>query len=276
MEFTNYAFTRNLKSGPATYRLIYDFYQFFKTKDNLNVFIDLSTITWIDANLCALFDAVLYILQRDYNHQFFLDPHDVENRFDVFNRNGFLKEKGQKLIIDDRQSTVCLTRFNSDESEDFFNYIEQDLLNHRAFKNNPEISDQLLGHFLEIYANIQLHARSNEPVFACGQYFPKLKLLHFSLVDIGIGFMDLIFEFTRGEIDSPKDAIQWAIKGNSSKKDAPGGFGLSKLREYCEKSNHGFHIVTNGQFWGNNCGINQFWEMNEFPGAFINLGFNCG
>jgi len=232
-----------------------------------------SQINFIDANLCALLDAVFYKLKSDCGHRVLVDFHDIEKRFDVLLRNGFIQSKEFGIWIDDRNSTVRFTRFETDEDEKFLHYLDEKLFGHRAFKDKPGIKNELLDHFLEVFANIQLHAKTQKPVFACGQYFPKNGKLKFTLVDIGVGFLEPISFHTKGKIDRADKAIQWALEGNSTKPDAPGGLGLSKLKSYFSQEDHSMLLITDGKCWGNRIGLLDLGEDGHFPGTVINLEF---
>ncbi len=67
-----------------------------------------------------------------------------------------------------------------------------------------------MNHFLEVFSNIHLHAHTKDPVFACGQYYPSKNLLKFTLVDLGVGFLEPISNFTKNQINEAEKAILWA------------------------------------------------------------------
>ncbi|MBI0399105.1 hypothetical protein [Cyclobacterium marinum] len=255
---------------------MFKLYNRFKNLEGIDVFLDFTRTSFVDANLCALVEAILYKLAEDCNHRFYSDMNDLKNRFDVFTRNGFLKSNNLKSEpYDARHTTVKLTNFEANDADKFCNYLEYDLFAHRAFKNKPEIKDNLMGHFLEIFANIQLHAKTELPVFACGQYYPSIEILKFTLVDLGIGFFEPISKYTKGEIDTPEKAIQWAVNGNSTKIDAPGGLGLSVLKSFFSSDNHSMQLNSDGKCWENKSGLLDLGKYGEFPGTTIHLEFCC-
>ena len=94
-----------------------------------------------------------------------------------------------------------------------------------------------------------IHAETEWPIITCGQYFPYQKILKFTLVDFGVGFLKKIFNHTNGTVNKPHEAIKWAIDGNSTKKNAKGGNGLKKIFFYCYKNNGSIHIITDGCYW---------------------------
>jgi hypothetical protein len=272
-----YPISGKLNSGPTAFRKLYNIFDRYRNENDLSIFLDFDEVEWMDANLCAILDAVIFVLNRDCGHSFYIDKKHVEGKFEIFKRNGFLDSiSGDNVLIDNRDSTVRMSRFSPDSDSEFCEYIGESLFGHRAFQDMPEIKTNLLEHFLEIFANIQTHANTTGPVFACGQYYPTNNRLIFTLVDIGVGFLDPISEFTKGQITSPSEAIEWALTGNNTtKKDAPGGMGLNYLKKYCDENCHGFQIVSSGVCWTNEKSEINFWPIANFPGTLINLNFFC-
>jgi hypothetical protein len=274
---SKYPISGRLVSGPSAFRKLYNIFEDFKQSEAKEILLDFGDVNWMDANLCAILDSVIFVLNRDYGHKFYIDKKHITGKFEIFQINGFLSESStNEVLIDNRDTTIRMTRFSTESDGEFYGYIGENLFNHQAFDKMPGIKASLLEHFLEIYANIQTHANTTGPVFACGQFYPHLHQLKFTLVDIGIGFLDPISEFTKGKVSTADEAIIWALKErNTTKIDAPGGLGLTYLKNYCEKNGHGFQIVTSGKCWTNEKSALNFWPLPKFPGTAINLTFNC-
>ncbi|MBN3583366.1 hypothetical protein JYB64_13290 [Algoriphagus aestuarii] len=272
-----YQMSGKLTSGPIAFRKLYEIFECFRKSKNEKILLDFDEVEWMDANLCAILDSVIFVLNRDYGHQFFIDKKHIEGKFEIFQRNGFFKpSQNNEVLIDNRDTTVRMTRFSTESDGEFYGYIGESLFNHSAFEKMPDIKASLLEHFLEVYANIQTHAKTTGPVFACGQYYPYQHQLKFTLVDIGVGFLNPISQFTKGQVSTANEAIDWALKErNTTKTDAPGGLGLTYLKNYCEKNKHGFQIITSGKCWTNDKSELNYWPLANFPGTAINLTFNC-
>ncbi|TDQ16899.1 hypothetical protein DFQ04_1547 [Algoriphagus boseongensis] len=274
----SYSFSGRLVSGPSAFRKLYALYGYFQGKNATEILLNVDELEWMDANLCAVLDSIIFVLNRDFGHQFFIDKKHVEGKFEIFERNGFIQSSHSagRMRIDNRDTSIKMTRFKTESDLEFVEYIGESLLGHKAFEEMPEIKVELLDHFLEVFTNIQLHARTNGPIFACGQFYPIQNILKFTLVDIGIGFLQPISDFTKGKIVSINQAILWALEEkHTTKLDAPGGMGLTFLKKYCEENGHGFQIVTDGICWTNEKSFLNFWEVEKFPGTTINLTFNC-
>ncbi len=237
--------------------------------------IDFSKTKWIDANMCAVLHAILYKLNKNQDNTFSIDLEYVRGRFDILFRNGFLRKI---LYIPDRfGTTVELTTFSKEDDEKFYDFINYQLMNHPGMAMTKKYRNEIIDSFLEVFVNVQLHARTDLPVFACGQYYPTKELLKFTLVDLGVGYLPPIRDYTNGKILDNRDAIMWALKGNSSKKDAPGGTGIKDILNCCMKTGSHLNIITGDSFWGTNLyrKKNKFREIEEFCGTTINLIFNC-
>jgi hypothetical protein len=77
--------------------------------------------------------------------------------------------------------------------------------------------------YFEIFDNVGIHANTSYPVMVCGQFFPFLKELKFTLVDLGEGFLKRIKAHTAATalpITMAPQAIAWAVRGGSTKQDA--------------------------------------------------------
>jgi hypothetical protein len=256
------------------------FYNNCKETLDEEIYIDIDNLIHIDANLSALFYAILANLHENYNKTFTLDIGILEQKFDVLIRNGFafLATGNSKYnLIDERESTIKLREFEIEDIDSFIEYIDNELLNHRSVNDLDEkIKDQISLNYQEIFGNVDLHANTNDPIIACGQYFPTKRLLNFSIVDRGDGFLKKIRKFTKGKqnIDNAKDAIEWAIKGGSTKKDTPGGTGLKSILNYSISNKGQFHIVSNDCYYFYKDGkIEHQIIENNFIGTTIHLIF---
>lgn len=80
-------------------------------------------------------------------------------------------------------------------------------------------------------------------MYACGQFYPKMNILDFTLSDQGEGIREKVSNFLNKSISST-EAIQWAmVDGNTTKKNIPGGYGLAILRSLCIEKN--YVLLTN-------------------------------
>jgi len=257
---------------------LFEFYHNANEYSNLTLFIDMYHLDWIDANLSSLFSAILFKLNKENNLIFSTDINYLKEKFDVLFRNGFFISNDKTL--DERNSTVVLTKFYPNEDKKFIDYIEKDLLNHRGMPSfDKSTKAGILNELVEVYSNIGLHAKTEYPFFVCGQYYPKQEELIFSIVDLGVGFLPAIKNKTDGKIDDDFKAISWALeKGNTTKANGSvGGLGLYNLKNYCKKNNSKIQIVSGNTYWSSEFETTMFDYRefaNPFVGSIINLLFS--
>jgi hypothetical protein len=264
--------TEDIATDRAGYKKLIGFYLSCHAYHDCRVYLDFKQITWISGNMCALFSAILYKLKKENQLNFFIDRENyafIKSKLNFLFLNGFIEDF---VKMPYSRTAVVLTKFDKSEDEKFLIYIENELFGNEGMQIKERKKDMVLS-FLEIFTNVQLHARTDEPIFACGQYFPKSKELHFTLVDLGVGYLKPIEEFTKGKTNTAEAAIEWAIKGNSTKITAPGGTGLIGILDYCKETNGLLNIITGDTYWVSDAQIT--FQIPEFCGSVINLRFNC-
>ena len=270
------AFSGVFKTEFGGIQKLYNFYYQASQYFNDELYIDFKGLIFLDGNLCALFQSMLYRLNKHNKLLFTTDYEFIKNKFDVLIRNGFIPLPSENG--DDRKSTICLKQFDVTKPDEFIEYIQTDLMNHRGLNLSDEETEKILYCFVEIFSNIELHSKTEEPFFACGQYFPENGLLKFSIVDIGNGFLPAISAKTNQEINTAYDSILWALKKrNTTKLNAPGGLGLTDLRDHFDQNNGQMQIITGDAFWSTEFDKKTV-KYQSFPkqccGTMINLLFS--
>ena len=111
--------------------------------------IDMQSTNWLDADMCAVFGAILYSLGANLNTVNLTNiPRQVER---ILSKNGFLSHYGRERIPDSWGTTISYQRFNVTDGHYFARYIESEFI-HRS--EMPEMSQGLLKRFREsIYGN---------------------------------------------------------------------------------------------------------------------------
>ncbi len=273
-----FKFSGNIVTDHTGNQQLVNFYNFCCNYSSCWITIDVNGLIFFDANLSALLMAMIHKLRKERGLNFFLDWGCLKGELNILIRNGlaFYISKSQKVADDFRQSTVPVKAFLLDNADSFTSYIEKDFLNHRGL-DGVKIHDKekIKNCYFEIFDNVGIHANTSYPVIACGQYFPYQKELKFTLVDLGEGFLKKIAAFTKDKenIITSVDAINWAVKGGSTKDKAEGGTGLKKILFYCIKNGGSIHIVTGNSYWKYDKRIDDFKILNAFVGSSVHLIF---
>ncbi|MBS1556280.1 MAG: hypothetical protein JSU09_15280 [Bacteroidetes bacterium] len=176
------------------YTKLINFYESCNKYASEKIIIDFEKISWIDGNMAALLMAIILKLEKERGNTFFVDQTVISDRFHILIRNGLLK--GVEFIPRNDKTEIKLTGFGKNEDVKFIEYIENELLSNPNLSVAKAVKKKLVDAFLELFCNVQKHARTDSPIFACGQYYPSLKRLSFTLVDTGVGYLDPIREFT--------------------------------------------------------------------------------
>ncbi len=263
------------------YKRLIKFYQDCTEFNNETLYIDFTNLEWIDANLCALFEAIFYKLSVENNLQFATDLELLQKKFDVLFRNGFIVS--DKKFEDKQKSTMPAMNFLLSDKSGFVNYIQTHLMKHKGMPKaiTDSLKEKIVEDLIEIFCNSHLYAKSEYPFFVSGQYYHKQKYLCFTMVDLGQGFLPRISKATSGNIDSSLKAITWALEGNSSKlplDGIPGGLGLSRILKYCNEHNGQLDVITGDGYWSSAYENNilkggRLLDEQTFVGTTINLSF---
>lgn len=268
-----YEFQNNIDTSPSGHKKLVEFYESLSDHPPTAVVLDLEKVNFIDANQCALLGAMIAKLAKENAHDFSCYGDQIDGRFNILKRNGFINSDGAPEKH--HGTSVPLATFQTEDDVGFLDYISNELLGHSALRKHTKFRNEAIDHFSELFANISTHARTTEEVFVCGQYYPRSRTLNFSIVDLGVGFLPPIQEHTNGDIKTAERAIDWALKGNTTKKDAPGGLGIASLYRYCAENRGSFNIISGDCYWGNNLGTLGNRKVRPFCGTTIHLIFKC-
>ncbi|QPH40385.1 hypothetical protein [Pedobacter endophyticus] len=279
-EVTIYLGQDRIYTDATGIRQILRFYYECKVYQNYTININLDNIEWIDGNLCAFLGALMYRLSIENKLAFLMDSKQVSAKCNILFANDFLpitqNENHYKI-----KSCLPFRGFLPKQKDEFYNYLENDLFAHNAMpKLLPEVQEQLIDYLGEVYGNIDKHAETELPFFVCGQYYPSKNALHFTISDLGVGFFKKINAQKPINVKSCGDAILWAIAGNSTKQDAPGGSGLRNLNAYLRDNNGAMQIYTGDAGWCSKTVNSVLYPdgisllRNNYLGATINLEFN--
>lgn len=207
-----FKFEGDIRTNVKGNQVLCDFYKFCSQYRSCTITLDWSRLFFMDANLSALLMAIIHKAKQDFRLKFFLDYEILKGPMSIFWRNGLancIYNNGRKPE-DDRLSTIKLKAFKKNSADGFADYIQTDLLKHRgveavSFQDREKVKNS----YFEIFNNYEIHSGNEMPVLACGQFFPKEKELKFTLVDMGVGFLNNISKFTLGKenISTPSEAM---------------------------------------------------------------------
>lgn len=237
--------------------------------------VDMGTCNWFAAHMCAAFGAILYRLGDNMNSITLtnLQP-NVEK---ILSKNGFLSNYGRERIPDTWETTIPYRRFDAKDHRSFADYIERDFVMRPEMPAmSPGLLKRICESMLEIFSNSVIHSRTQLGIFSCGQYFPKLNRLHFSIADLGIGIRQNVKEHIGIDL-AADEAIHWATTGRNTTRTGPvpGGLGLKLLKEFISLNGGRIQIVSDAGHWCLEDRETSTARLTmPFPGTVVNIEIN--
>ena len=236
--------------------------------------IDMQKTSWFDADMCAVFGAVLYYLGGNSNSVSLVNICPEVER--ILSKNGFLSHYGRGAVPDYWETTIPYQRFGV-EDDSYFKYIEREIISRSEI---PDMSSGFLKKFresiFEIFSNAVSHSCTKLGIFSCGQLFPKKDQLDFIVADLGIGIRENIKRH-KGLDFSSEDAIGWATEGNNTTRGegVPGGLGLKLLREFIDLNGGRIQIVSDSGYWQRKDRQDKLEPLDySFPGTVVSIEIN--
>ena len=243
------------------------------------IVVDMESVAWFDANMCAPLGALLYRAMRQggavslANLQ--CEPHhDVRG---IFLRNGFLGHFGQARLPDKYGTTVEYRRFEPRDERAFAEYAEAVLKGTHVPRMTVALLKWMMESVCEVFGNAVTHSETRFGIHACGQYYRSKHKLDFSVADLGIGIRGSLKTKSQQDVTAT-EAIEWAVTGRNTTRtgSVPGGVGLKRLREFITLNNGRMQIASDSGYWELSAGRERASEMEHpFPGTVVNLEFNA-
>lgn len=262
----------NIDNTFDNYQYLISFYE--RNKYELFSKIDIEINQFFAANMSAVLGAILDKFTANFNDIDFirLSP-DIEK---ILLKNDFLTYYGRSRAVDVNNTTIKYQKLKPTDGKYFKAYVIEELIDgHTADLPNmsPGVKDKIVEAIYEIFVNAQMHSRTDF-IYTCGQFFPNLNKIEFTIVDTGIGFKEKINQRFNSNLNAVQ-AIKWAVQdGKTTKEDITGGIGLAVLREFVVMNKGKMQIISNEGFYEcNYTGENTRTFKGEFPGTIVTLQF---
>jgi len=236
--------------------------------------LDFSKCDFFDANMVAPLHVVISKIRDKQNK---VNICELKRGIEIIlKKNQFLRCFNMGVLLDTNQTTLPFKIFNRQAGEQFNDYLDT----YMQGKGIPSMSEALTKRFrqslFEIFLNADIHSGSKSGIFVCGQFFPKLHHLDFTIADAGVGFLENVRKFTRQKSMNSCDAIKWALtEGNTTKTgNQPGGLGLKLIKDFIRLNKGKFQIMSRLGYYEFSSNV-LFHEMDhDFPGTCVNIEIN--
>ncbi|WP_430232586.1 ATP-binding protein [Nitrosomonas communis] len=237
--------------------------------------LDFSNCSFFEANMAAPLYVVVARLRDELNDVSVINLKPALDA--ILRKNHFLTKFQKNVLIDTNQTTVPFKTFKLQAGEQFYEYLES----YMHGKGIPAMSEGLAKRFrqslFEIFQNAAIHSKSESGIFTCGQYFPQMHCLDFTIADAGIGIRENVRQYTGNAKMSSRAAIKWALtEGNTTKTgNQPGGLGLKLLKDFIRMNKGKLQIVSRfGYYEFSTTGENCMKLNHDFPGTCVNIEIN--
>jgi len=240
-----------------------------------SVEVDFSSCDFFEANMAAPLYVVVARLRDELNDVSLINlKPDLDT---ILRKNHFLTKFQKTALIDTNQTTVPFKVFKLQAGEQFFEYLESYMYG----KGIPAMSAVLTKRFqqslFEIFQNAAIHSKSESGIFTCGQFFPQMHRLDFTIADAGVGIRDNVRQYTGNVKMNSCAAIKWALtEGNTTKiGNQPGGLGLKLLKDFIRINKGKLQIVSRfGCYEFSTSGDSCRKLDHDFPGTCVNIEIN--
>lgn len=255
---------------------IYD--QVFKS--NEDIVLDFSKCSFFRHNAVAFLGGIIRkTLGQNRNVSVNMESIPIKVKENLIN-NGFFNEMG--LIKEERNSpgnSIPYKEMQELDDEFVVGYLNDKWLGRGWINISEELANEIIGNVYEIFTNAFEHSESKHGVFICGQRYPKLNQLRFTLVDFGKGIPKNVKEYLDDPHMPVETALRWAmVKRNSTRRNTEyeGGLGLDVLGSFIENNHGKLEIYSEeGYLLLDDEGISTQVVSGFFPGTIINISFNC-
>jgi hypothetical protein len=265
----------NISSNFESYQQLISFYN--TNKDKVFGDIHLKLPSWFAANMCAALGAILDLLSEFFNdiHFDYINPETEK----ILLKNDFLTYYGKHREVDVHHTTIRFQKLKPTDGRFFKTYIIEELIGRQELpRMSPALKEKIVEVIYEIFVNAKIHSDTKH-IYTCGQFYPNLCKIEFTIADIGIGFKNRINKRFGWSVNAAQ-AIRWAVEDRNTTKYVSGGIGLALLKEFIEKNNGKMQIISDEGFYEFGTEGNTFKLFNgQFPGTIVNLQFrtddNC-
>lgn len=272
----------DIQNSYNSHNLLCKLAEFIVYSNSNEVVIDFTRVSFFAANLFSVLGCILAECNRSQEMQIGC-INISDNTTLSMHKTGFskhfkqIKQIGQ--VLDKYHNAIEYKVFDVSAIDEYEKYITIEFFSRRDLPSMSDgVKDSINDYLLEIFKNVSDHTDSKR-VYTCGQYFPKSKMLFFTVTNYGNTIRDNVnMYFINGSNDPPRNSLQWAIQeGNStSATTTPRGLGLHLIKEFIRLNNGELFIVSDNETYelSGKKGERFLDFAYKFPGTFVTIGFN--
>lgn len=269
---------KNLQTSFNSHNELARLYEEINAFSGNHLVLNFNNVTFISANQFAVLGCILSDFQYKNKNTRISITNMSERLSSIIRVNGFNMHVSWPSLPDRYNTSIPYKIFNVSQISEFEKYITISIFNRSDIpKMSFRLKECMIDNILEIFNNVKEHTNA-EHVYTCGQYFPKKKLLYFTVVDSGETIPYNVKHFFHDQNKTLNDfSVNWAIQsGNSTRRtDSPGGLGLFLLSDFIRMNEGELFIVSgNESFEQTKRGSRCVYLNHTFLGTIVTMAFN--
>lgn len=273
-----YIYMKNLQTSLRSHNELARICEEINSFSGEHLVLDFKRVDFVSANQFAVLGCILSDFQIKNRHTQISIANMNERLTSIIRVNGFNIHISWTSLPDRYNTSIPYKIFNVSQIDEFEKYITIKLFNRSDIpKMSSGVKECMIDNVLEIFNNVKEHTNA-ERLYTCGQYFPKKKLLYFTVVDSGETIPYNVTHFFQDHgLILNGFSVNWAIQsGNSTRRsDSPGGLGLYLLSDFIRMNEGELFIVSgNESFEQTKRGTRCKYLEHTFSGTIVTMGFN--
>lgn len=272
------ALQNDLQNSYNSYNDLCMFAYQLNSVDLPNLTIDMSKVNFVAANLFSVIGCLLATYSDRKNGECSLRVSGMKPKIlDTIKKNGFCQHFGLEKLPDTNNTIIPYRIFETTEILEYERYLTINLFTRKDLPQSAK-DDRIRDSLLELFKNVVDHT-SCDRIYTCGQYFPKSRMLFFTIVDMGetIPYNVTKYYNTLHESEAPENHLEWAIQSGTttSMEEKPRGLGLFLIKDFVLQNKGSFFIVSGYENYEINKSKEKFKRLeHSFPGTIVTVGFN--
>ncbi|MEX0928672.1 MAG: ATP-binding protein [Candidatus Babeliales bacterium] len=166
--------------------------------------------------------------------------------------------------------------FKNGDFENIIKYLQEHCLGRSYLTIPPKSRHEIVSNLLEVYINSNNHSMSGNTVYTCGQFFPGLKYLKVTILDLGVGIPFNIDRIVNKPELVDAQLIRVAFLKGITSTGQLGGNGLPQLYEFIKEYSGTLDVYSGkGLVRGNKAGLWLHKHEQSFKGTIVHLTLKC-
>ncbi len=247
---------------------------------NKDLYYSMEEIKFFDASLVPFFHSINKQLFKTHAAIYYDKIQEEIEKF--FLKNKYAKKFNKKYLNlelkDEHNTYIDFTTMQKEDDESFY-IIKENIKTKNLIDFNDELQSSFLSLIGELTNNSYEHGQTDVAYF-CGQYFPRISRLSFSISNLG----NTIIENVKSKYNNytNEECLEWIFElGTTTREDdTSGGQGLYRLREVVFKLRGNITIISGNDYYHIDENQETTYKLleNKYEGTtfIINIYYNRG